>query len=39
MLPTLVVNWKASEGRGEEAGCLREVAGVLSLLQAVCVLR
>ena len=26
MLPTLVVGWRASALRGEEAGCFREVA-------------
>ena len=28
MLPTLVVNWRASALKGEEAGRFREVAGV-----------
>ena len=28
MLPTLVVGWRASVLRGEEAGCFRKVAGV-----------
>ena len=28
MLPTLVVGWRASAVRGEEAGCFREVAGM-----------
>ena len=28
MLSTLVVGWRASAWRGEEAGCFREVAGV-----------
>ena len=28
MLPTLVVGWRASELRGEEAGCFRKVAGM-----------
>ena len=35
MLPTLVVGWRASELRPEEAGRFRKVAGCPSLLQAV----